>query len=123
MVHQWWVTHFTSYRTCLVTNFIFRNRAGIDRLILPTFKRLSQINEGVSFFIIEVFVYILSLIAVTVGFASLLIRYISKRTLLSNINKKSNLHLSGWFYKSSILFQLFIGIAFVFCTFGDDEAT
>ena len=85
-------------------------------LILPTFKRLSQINEGVSFFYIEVFVYILSLIAVTVGFASLLIRYISKRTLLSNINKKSNLHLSGWFYKSSILFQLFIGIAFVFCT-------
>ena len=85
-------------------------------LILLTFKRLSQINEGVSFFYIEVFVYILSLIAVTVGFASLLIRYISKRTLLSNINKKSNLHLSGWFYKSSILFQLFIGIAFVFCT-------
>ena len=85
-------------------------------LILPTFKRLSQIYEGASFFYIEVFVYILSLIAVTVGFASLLIRYISKRTLLSNINKKSNLHLSGWFYKSSILFQLFIGIAFVFCT-------
>ena len=85
-------------------------------LILPTFKRLSQIYEGASFFYIEVFVYILSLIAVTVGFASLLIRYISKRTLLSNINKKSNLHLSGWFYKSSILFQLFIGIGFVFCT-------
>ena len=85
-------------------------------LILPTFKRLSQINEGVSFFYIEVFVYILSLIAVTVGFASLLIRYISRRTLLSNINKKSNLHLSGWFYKSSILFQLFISIGFVFCT-------
>ena len=85
-------------------------------LILPTFKRLSQIDEGTSFFYIEVFVYILSLIAVTVGFASLLIRYISRRTLLSNINKKSNLHLSGWFYKSSILFQLFIGIGFVFCT-------
>ena len=85
-------------------------------LILPTFKRLSQIDEGTSSFYIEVFVYILSLIAVTVGFASLLIRYISRRTLLSNINKKSNLHLSGWFYKSSILFQLFIGIAFVFCT-------
>jgi len=53
-------------------------------LILPTFKRLSQIDEGTSFFYIEVFVYILSLIAVTVGFASLLIRYISRRTLLSN---------------------------------------
>ena len=85
-------------------------------LILPTFKRLSQIDEGTSSFYIEVFVYILSLIAVTVGFASLLIRYISRRTLLSNINKKSNLHLSGWFYKSSILFQLFISIGFVFCT-------
>lgn len=85
-------------------------------LILPTFKRLSQIDEGTSFFYIEVFVYILSLVAVTVGFASLLIQYISRRTLLNNISKKSNTHLSGWFYKISIFFQLFISLGFVFCT-------
>lgn len=85
-------------------------------LILPTFKRLSQIDEGTSFFYIEVFVYILSLVAVTVGFASLLIQYISRRTLLNNISKKSNTHLSGWFYKISIFFQLFISLSFVFCT-------
>lgn len=88
----------------------------IMELILPTFKHLSQIDESISFFYIEVLVYILSLIVITVGFASLLIRYISKRTLLNNISKKSNLHLSSWFYKSSILFQLFISITFVFCT-------
>lgn len=85
-------------------------------LILPTFKRLSQIDEGTSFFYIEVFVYILSLVAVTVGFASLLIQYISKRTLLNNMSKKSNTHFSGWFYKISIFFQLFISLGFVFCT-------
>lgn len=85
-------------------------------LILPTFKCLSQIDEGTSFFYIEVFVYILSLVAVTVGFASLLIQYISRRTLLNNISKKSNTHLSGWFYKISIFFQLFISLGFVFCT-------
>lgn len=85
-------------------------------LILPTFKRLSQIDESTSFFYIEVFVYILSLVAVTVGFASLLIQYISRRTLLNNISKKSNTHLSGWFYKISIFFQLFISLGFVFCT-------
>lgn len=85
-------------------------------LILPTFKRLSQIDEGTSFFYIEVFVYILSLVAVTVGFASLLIQYISRRTLLNNMSKKSNTHLSGWFYKISIFFQLFISLGFVFCT-------
>jgi hypothetical protein len=77
---------------------------------------LSQIDESTSFFYIEVFVYILSLVAVTVGFASLLIQYISRRTLLNNISKKSNTHLSGWFYKISIFFQLFISLGFVFCT-------
>ena len=105
------------YRTCLITNFIFRNRVGIDRAYPTHFLNVChKLMRVLHFFYIEVFVYILSLIAVTVGFASLLIRYISRRTLLSNINKKSNLHLSGWFYKSSILFQLFIGIGFVFCT-------
>lgn len=29
---------------------------------------------------------------------------------------KSNLHLSGWFYKGSVSFQLFVSIGLVFCT-------
>ena len=104
--------------TELVLLLILSSGAGLVliELILPTFKRLSQIDEGTSFFYIEVFVYILSLVAVTVGFASLLIQYISRRTLLNNISKKSNTHLSGWFYKISIFFQLFISLGFVFCT-------
>ena len=62
------------------------------------------------------FVYILLLLLITMGFAAILVRYVNKRTLLDSINHKSNLHLSGWFYKGSILFQLFISIGFVFCT-------
>ena len=85
-------------------------------LILPVFKELSQIDESTSFFYSEVFVYILLLLLITMGFAAILVRYVNKRTLLDSINHKSNLHLSGWFYKGSILFQLFISIGFVFCT-------
>lgn len=90
--------------------------AMLIELLLPAFKRLSQIDESASFFYSEVFVYMSGLIVLTTGIATLLIQYISKRTLLSSINNKSNLHLSGWFYKGSILFQLLISIGFVFCT-------
>lgn len=86
-------------------------------LILPVFKRMSQINENTSFFYGEVFIYMLLLIVITVGISTLLIKYVSKQTLLSSINHKYTFHFSGWFYKSSILFQLFISIGFVFCTF------
>lgn len=85
-------------------------------LILPAFKQMSQINESAPFFYKEVMVYMLSLIVITIGIASLLIKYVSKRNLLDSISYKSNLHFSGWFYKGSILFQLFISIGFVFCT-------
>lgn len=85
-------------------------------LILPAFKQMSQINESTPFFYKEVMVYMLSLIVITIGIASLLIKYVSKRNLLDSIIYKSNLHFSGWFYKGSILFQLFISIGFVFCT-------
>lgn len=85
-------------------------------LILPAFKQMSQINESTPFFYKEVMVYMLSLIVITIGIASLLIKYVSKRNLLDSISYKSNLHFSGWFYKGSILFQLFISIGFVFCT-------
>lgn len=86
-------------------------------LILPVFITLSQIGESTSFFYSEVLIYILSLIVITVGIAAVLIHYINKQTLLENIRQKSNLHLSGWLYKSSILLQLFVSIGFIFCTF------
>ena len=85
-------------------------------LILPVFKRLSQIDESTSFFYGEVSLYILSLLVMTTGIAAIFVYYANKRTLLDSIRHKSNLHLSGWFYKASILFQLFISIGFVFCT-------
>lgn len=85
-------------------------------LILPVFKRLSQINERTSFFYSEVFVYILLLLLLTTGIAIIFIHYANKRALLDSIKNKSNTHLSGWFYKGSILFQLFISIGFIFCT-------
>lgn len=85
-------------------------------LILPVFKRLSQIDEPTSFFYREVFVYMLSLVVVTTGIAAILIRCVNRQTLLNNINRPSNLHLSGWFYRASIVFQLFISISFIFCT-------
>lgn len=86
-------------------------------LILPVFISLSQIGESTSFFYSEVLIYILSLIVITVGIAAVLIHYINKQTLLENIRQKSNLHLSGWLYKGSILLQLFVSIGFIFCTF------
>ena len=85
-------------------------------LILPIFISLSQISENTSFFYNEVLVYILSLIILTVGVATILIYYINKQALLENIRHKSNLHLSGWFYKGSVSFQLFVSIGLVFCT-------
>lgn len=85
-------------------------------LVLPVFKRLSQINENTSFFYGEACVYILIILLLTTAIASILVFYINRQTLLDSINHKSNLHLSGWFYKGSILFQLFISIGFVFCT-------
>ena len=85
-------------------------------LILPAFKHMSQIDENTSFFYNEVFAYMLLLTMVTVGIAALLIRYISKQSLLDSISHKTNFHPSGWFYKGSILFQLFVSIGFVFCT-------
>ena len=91
--------------------------AMLMELILPVFKYLSQINENTSFFYSEVLIYILSLVVITVGIAAVLIHYINKQTLLENIRQKSNLHLSGWLYKSSILLQLFVSIGFIFCTF------
>ena len=91
--------------------------AMLMELILPVFKYLSQINENTSFFYSEVLIYILSLIVITVGIAAVLIHYINKQTLLENIRQKSNLHLSGWLYKGSILLQLFVSIGFIFCTF------
>lgn len=92
-------------------------------LILPIFISLSQISENTSFFYNEVLVYILSLIILTVGVATILIYYINKQALLENIRHKSNLSLSGWFYKGSILFQLFVSLSFIFCTLVIDEAT
>lgn len=85
-------------------------------LVLPVFKRLSQIDESTSFFYSEVLVYILSLLLITTSIAAILVGYTNKRTLLDSIKHKSTIHLSGWFYKGSILFQLFISIGFVFCT-------
>ena len=85
-------------------------------LVLPAFKHMSQIDESTSFFYKEVFLYMLSLILLTVGVATLLIKYVSKQNLLDSISHKSNLHFTGWFYKGSILFQLLISIGFVFCT-------
>lgn len=67
-------------------------------LILPVFKRLSQIDESTSFFYGEVSLYILSLLVVTTGIAAIFVYYANKRTLLDSIRHKSNLHLSGWFY-------------------------
>lgn len=90
--------------------------AMLTELVLPAFKRLSLIDENTSFFYREVLAYMLSLIVVSIGIATLFIGYISKHTLVSNINHKSNLHLSGWFYKGSILFQLLISLSFIFCT-------
>lgn len=49
-------------------------------LILPVFKELSQIDESTSFFYSEVFVYILLLLLITMGFAAILVRYVNKRT-------------------------------------------
>ena len=85
-------------------------------LILPVFKRLSQIDESTSFFYGEVSLYILSLLVMTTGIAAIFVYYANKRTLLDSIRHKSNLHLSGWFYKGSILFQLFVSLSFIFCT-------
>lgn len=85
-------------------------------LILPAFMDMSQIYESTPFFYKEVMVYMFSLILITMGIAALLIKYVSKRNLLDSISHKSNLHFSGWFYKGSILFQLFISVGFVFCT-------
>ena len=86
-------------------------------LILPVFISLSQIGESTSFFYSEVLIYILSLVVITIGIATVLIHYINKQTLLENIRQKSNLHLSSWLYKGSILLQLFVSIGFIFCTF------
>ena len=88
----------------------------IIELILPGFRSLSQIAEDTSFYYSETLMYILLLILITISLAAILIRYVSKQSLLDSIKHKSNLHLSGWFYKGSILFQLFISIGFVFCT-------
>lgn len=88
----------------------------IIELILPGFRSLSQIAEDTSFYYSETLMYILLLILITISLAAILIRYVSKQSLLDSIKHKSNLHLSGWFYKVSILFQLFISIGFVFCT-------
>lgn len=85
-------------------------------LILPVFKRLSQIDESTSFFYGEVSLYILSLLVMTTGIAAIFVYYANKRTLLDSIRHKSNLHLSGWFYKGSVSFQLFVSIGLVFCT-------
>ncbi len=85
-------------------------------LILPAFKRLSQIGESTSFFYTEVITYILALLLLTTGIAAILVHYVNRKTLLDNIKHKSTIHFSGWFYKGSILFQLFISIGFVFCT-------
>lgn len=85
-------------------------------LILPAFKRISQIDENSPFFYKEVMAYMVSLIVITIGIATLLIKYVSKQNLLNSINHKIRLHFSSWFYKSSILFQLFISVGFVFCT-------
>lgn len=85
-------------------------------LILPTFKKLSQINESTSFFYIEILTYMIVLIGLTTIIAVILIHYFNKRTLSDSISHKSDIHFSSWFYKACILFQLFIGIGFVFCT-------
>lgn len=85
-------------------------------LILPAFKRMSQIDENTPFFYKEVVAYLFSLIAITIGIATILIKYVSKRNLLNSISYKANLHFTGWFYKGSILFQLLISVGFVFCT-------
>ncbi|MDD3038580.1 FtsX-like permease family protein [Bacteroides sp.] len=86
-------------------------------IILPVFKRLSQIKEDTSSFFGELAVYMLLLVAITMIFAIIIVKFIGKRTLLENIGNKSDLYLSGWFYKGSILLQLFISIGFIFCTF------
>ena len=88
----------------------------IIELILPGFRSLSQIAEDTSFYYSETLMYILLLILITISLAAILIRYVSKQSLLDSIKHKSNLHLSGWFYKGSILFQLFVSLSFIFCT-------
>lgn len=88
----------------------------IIELILPGFRSLSQIAEDTSFYYSETLMYILLLILITISLAAILIRYVSKQSLLDSIKHKSNLHLSGWFYKGSVSFQLFVSIGLVFCT-------
>ena len=88
----------------------------IIELILPGFRSLSQIAEDTSFYYSKTLMYILLLILITISLAAILIRYVSKQSLLDSIKHKSNLHLSGWFYKGSVSFQLFVSIGLVFCT-------
>lgn len=88
----------------------------VIELILPDFKQLSQINESTSFFYREILIYMLSLIGISVAIATVLVYYTNKRTLSDRMSRRADLHFSGWFYKGSLLFQLFISIGFVFCT-------
>ena len=88
----------------------------IIELILPGFRSLSQIAEDTSFYYSETLMYILLLILITISLAAILIRYVSKQSLLDSIKHKSILHLSGLFYKGSVSFQLFVSIVLVFCT-------
>ena len=67
----------------------------IIELILPGFRSLSQIAEDTSFYYSETLMYILLLILITISLAAILIRYVSKQSLLDSIKHKSNLHLSG----------------------------
>ena len=71
----------------------------IIELILPGFRSLSQIAEDTSFYYSETLMYILLLILITISLAAILIRYVSKQSLLDSIKHKSNLHLSGWSFK------------------------
>ncbi len=85
-------------------------------LILPVFKELSQIDESTSYFYSEVFVYILLLLLITMGF-ELYLCAMSTSGHCSIVSITNQIFIfSGWFYKGSILFQLFISIGFVFCT-------
>lgn len=85
-------------------------------IILPAFRSLSQIEESTSFFYMNTIFYLLALIGITICFSFILIWYIRRKTLLSNIDAKSFSRSSGWFRKGSLLLQLTISIGLIFCT-------
>ena len=86
------------------------------KVVLPYFRQLAELPEGVGFVYREGLVYLLMVVSVSLLISLPVIGFFRRQALQNSIQSKVGLFSYGNFRKLSVCLQLGISLLFIFCT-------